>query len=141
MPIFSLDDFRIQKRCCLPFYSSCWFSSFKKFSNKDIDLLLLKFRITPIMTCKILDWVGLKGTRLLVQVKRDIVGFQVMFTANKVNLWFVSWWKPNSRNCHFWKYQILCMILKTELSKFWYGGTFQLLTSVGSDILIFDLSI
>ena len=22
-PIFLLDDFRIQKRCCLPFYSSC----------------------------------------------------------------------------------------------------------------------
>ena len=128
-----------------PSYFSCWFSSFKKFSNKDIiDFFLRKFWITPIndgpsWRVKFLTEIDWKTFRLLVQVKRVIVRFQVMFTANKVNLWFDSWSKPNSRNWNFRKFQILCVILKTQLGKVLYGP-FELsnnLHGIGSHSRIF----
>ena len=72
---------------------------------------ILKWRV------KFVAWLGYWAPILYVQVKRVIVRFQVMFTANKVNLWFDSWSKPNSRNWNFRKFQILCVILKGWLWK------------------------
>ena len=100
-----LVDFVFTISSCLIFHTES--DGTKKFrTHHNLLTGILKWRV------KFVAWLGCWAPILWIQVKRGKVRFQVMITANKVNLWFDSWSKPNSRNWNFRKFQILCVILK-----------------------------